>query len=160
MSGILWESEHGPSAGDEINIIEKGHNYGWGVATKGTQAGITKSSEPGMDEPIVYYIPSFAPASITFYTGNRYPGWKNTSLFVGGLVGQQLRRFEIKGDKVMRQEVLFSQIGRVRVVLQGPDGYFYIALQSPTGIPNPAGGNIPLSAATPGSIVRLIPVNN
>jgi len=56
--------------------------------------------------------------------------------------------------------VLFSQIGRVRVVLQGPDGLFYIALQSPTGIPNPAGGNIPLSAATPGSIVRLIPVNN
>ncbi|HTL03486.1 MAG TPA: PQQ-dependent sugar dehydrogenase [Vicinamibacterales bacterium] len=160
VSGILWESEHGPSAGDEINIIQKGHNYGWGVATKGTQAGITKWSEPGMDEPIVYYIPSFAPASITFYTGNRYPGWKNTSLFVGGLVGQQLRRFEIKGDKVLRQEVLFSQIGRVRVVLQGPDGLFYIALQSPTGIPNPAGGNIPLSAATPGSIVRLIPVNN
>jgi glucose/arabinose dehydrogenase len=156
VSGKLWESEHGPSAGDEINIIEKGHNYGWGVATKGTQPGITKSSEPGMDEPIVYYIPSFAPAGITFYTGTRYPGWKNTSLFVGGLVGQAVRRLEINGDKVTHQEVLFNQIGRVREIVQGPDGCFYLALQSPTGAP--AGGNLPLSAATPGSIVRLIPV--
>jgi glucose/arabinose dehydrogenase len=152
VTGRLWESEHGPSGGDEINIIEKGHNYGWGVASKGIQGGITKTSEPGMDDPIVYYTPAIAPAGITFYTGSRYPGWKNTSLFVGGLVGQQLRRLEINSEKVVKQEVLFAEFGRVRDVIQGPDGFLYVALQSPTG-----GQGVPLSAATPGMIVRLIP---
>jgi glucose/arabinose dehydrogenase len=151
-TGRLWESEHGPTGGDEINIIEKGHNYGWGVASKGIQGGITKTSEPGMDDPIVYYTPAIAPAGITFYTGSRYPGWKNSSLFVGGLVGQQFRRLEISNDKVVNQEVLFAQFGRVRDVVQGPDGYLYLALQTPTG-----GQGVPLSAATPGMIVRLLP---
>ena len=151
-TGRLWESEHGPSGGDEINIIEKGHNYGWGVASKGLQGGITKTSESGMDDPIVYYTPAIAPAGITFYTGSRYPGWKNSSLLVGGLVGQQLRRLEISNEKVLKQEVLFSEYGRVRDVVQGPDGYLYVALQSPTG-----GQGVPLSAATPGMIVRLVP---
>lgn len=154
-TGRLWESEHGPSGGDEINIIEKGHNYGWGIASKGLQGGITKTSEAGMDDPIVYYTPAIAPAGITFYTGNRYPGWKNTSLLVGGLVGQQLRRLEINGEKVVKQEVLFAQFGRVRDIVQGPDGYLYVALQSPTG-----GQGVPLSAATPGMIVRLVPQSN
>ena len=86
-----------------------------------------------MDDPIVYYTPSIAPAGITFYTGTRYPGWKNTSLFVGGLVGQQLRRLEISSEKVVKQEILFAEFGRVRDIVQGPDGYLYIALQSPTG---------------------------
>ena len=151
-TGRLWESEHGPSGGDEINIIEKGHNYGWGIASKGLQGGITKTSETGMDDPIVYYTPAIAPAGITFYTGSRYPGWKNTSLFVGGLVGQQLRRLEISKEKVINQEVLFAQFGRVRDIVQGPDGYLYLALQSPTG-----GQGVPLSAATPGMIVRVVP---
>jgi aldose sugar dehydrogenase len=151
-TGRLWESEHGPSGGDEINIIEKGHNYGWGVASKGLQGGITKTSEPGMDDPIVYYTPAIAPAGITFYTGTRYPGWKNTSLFVGGLVGQQLRRLEISDEKVVNQEILFAEFGRVRDIVQGPDGYLYVALQSPTG-----GQGVPLSAATPGMIIRLLP---
>ena len=151
-TGRLWESEHGPTGGDEINIIEKGHNYGWGVASKGIQGGITKTSEPGMDDPIVYYTPAIAPAGITFYTGSRFPGWKNSSLFVGGLVGQQFRRLEISNDKVVNQEVLFAQFGRVRDVVQGPDGYLYLALQAPTG-----GQGVPLSAATPGMIVRLLP---
>lgn len=152
VTGKLWESEHGPSGGDEINIIEKGHNYGWGVASKGQQGGITKTSEPGMDDPVVYYTPALAPAGISFYNGTRYPGWKNTSLFVGGLVGQQLRRLEISKDKVVHQEVLFTQFGRVRDIVQGPDGYFYVALQSPTGVQG-----VPLAAATPGMVVRLIP---
>jgi glucose/arabinose dehydrogenase len=154
VSGRLWESEHGPSAGDEINIIERGRNYGWGVATRGTQAGITKTSEPGMEDPIVYYIPTFAPASITFYTGDRYPGWKNTSLFVGGLAGQALRRLEIDNGTVTRQEVIFNQFGRVRDVAQGPDGYLYLALQYATG----AGTEYGLIAPSPGLVVRLKPV--
>lgn len=151
-TGRLWESEHGPTGGDEINIIEKGHNYGWGVASKGLQGGITKTTEAGMDDPIVYYTPAIAPAGITFYTGARYPGWKNTSLLVGALVGQQLRRLEISNENVVKQEVLFEQFGRVRDIVQGPDGYLYIALQSPTG-----GQGVPLSAATPGMIIRLLP---
>jgi glucose/arabinose dehydrogenase len=153
-SGRLWESEHGPTAGDEINIIERGRNYGWGVVTRGRQPGITKVSEPGMVDPIVYYIPTFAPSGISFYSGDRYPGWKNTSLFVGGLAGQALRRLEIDGDRVVSQEVIFDQFGRVRDVVQGPDGYLYLALQYATG----AGTNFGLVAPSPGLVVRMIPV--
>ena len=149
----LWESEHGPNGGDEINIIEPGHNYGWGVITMGNQPGITERSHPGMEQPIVYFTPGIAPTEISFYTGSRYPGWKSTSLFVCALVGEQLRRLEISGDKVTHQEVLFSQFGRVRDVVQGPDGYFYVALQSSTGV-----NGLRLSASTAGMIVRLIPM--
>lgn len=159
VTSILWESEHGPNSADEINIIDKGHNYGWAVASKAAQPGL-ELSLPNMDDPIVYFTPTYAPAGIAFYTGSRYPGWKNTSLFVSGLKGQALRRLEIKGKTVVSQEVLFNQFGRVRDIVQSPDGYFYIALQDPTGIPNPAGGgNISLSASTAGRIVRLMPVN-
>jgi glucose/arabinose dehydrogenase len=154
VSGRLWESEHGPNAGDEINIVERGKNYGWGVATKGTQAGITKTSEPGMVDPIVYYIPTFAPSGISFYSGDRYPSWKNTSLFVGGLAGQALRRLEIDGEKVTSQEVIFDQFGRVRDVVQGPDGYLYLALQHATG----AGTSYGLISPSPGLVVRMVPV--
>lgn len=158
VTGIFWESEHGPNSADEINIVDKGHNYGWGVASKAAQPGM-ELSMPGMDDPIVFYTPTYAPAGITFYTGTRYPGWKNTSLFVSGLRGQALRRLEIKGKTVLSQEVLFNQFGRVRDIVQSPDGYFYVALQDPTGVPNPNGsGNIPLSASTAGRVVKLIPV--
>ena len=155
VSGRLWSSEHGPTAGDEINIIERGGNYGWGVVSRGTQAGITKTSEPGMIDPVVYYLPTFAPAGITFYSGDRYPGWKNTSLFVGGLAGQALRRLEIDGDTVTRQEVIFDRFGRVRDIAEGPDGYLYLALQFATG----AGTGFGLIAPSPGLVVRLKPVN-
>jgi glucose/arabinose dehydrogenase len=153
-SGRLWESEHGPNAGDEINIIERGRNYGWGVATRGRQPGITKVSEPGMVDPVVYYIPTFAPSGISFYSGDRYPGWKNTSLFVGGLAGQALRRLQIDGDMVTSQEVIFDQFGRVRDVVQGPDGYLYLALQYATG----AGTSYGLIAPSPGLVARIVPV--
>jgi glucose/arabinose dehydrogenase len=155
QSGRLWESEHGPTAGDEINIIERGRNYGWGVVTRGRQPGISKTSEPGMVDPIVYYIPTFAPAGIAFYSGDRYPGWKNTSLFVGGLAGQALRRLQIDGDRVTGQEVIFDQFGRVRDVIQGPDGYLYLALQHATG----AGTGYGLIAPSPGLVVRMVPVS-
>ncbi len=151
-TGLLWESEHGPNAGDEINIIEKGHDYGWGVVSMGRQPGITKQHAPGMDDPITYYIPTIAPSGIGFYTGDKYPNWKN-NLFVCGLAGQQLRRLVIDGRKVTHQEVVFEQFGRVRDVTTGPDGLLYILLQNPTG----AGTGLSLSASTPGRVVRLIP---
>ena len=148
VSGKLWESEHGPQGGDEINIIEPGKNYGWGVITMGVQPGITKRSEPGMEQPIVYYTPTIAPSGMVFYTGNRYPQWKN-NLFVSALAGQQLRRLEVSGDKVTAQEVLFNQFGRVHDVVQGPDGLLYLTFQLPGQV---------MSASTPGSVARLVPV--
>jgi len=147
-TGKLWESEHGPSGGDEINIIEPGHNYGWGVITMGNEPGITKQSEPGMDQPVVYYTPTLAPSAIAFYSGDKYPGWKN-NLFVSGLAGQQLRRLEIQDDKVTHQEAVFTEFGRVRDVIVGPDGYLYVALQVPGQV---------LPQSTPGVVARLIPV--
>ncbi len=148
VTGKLWESEHGPQGGDEINIIERGHNYGWGVVTMGIQPGITKRSEEGMDQPVVYYTPTIAPSGMSFYAGTKYPGWKN-NLFVGGLGGQQLRRLEVDGDKVTHQEVVFNQFGRIRDVVVGPDGYLYVLMQLP---------GQSLSQSTPGVLARLIPV--
>jgi len=122
VSGKLWESEHGPQGGDEINIIEPGHNYGWGVITMGNDRRVTEQTHEGMEQPIVYYTPTIAPSGMVFYTGSRYPGWKN-DLFVSALGGQQLRRLEISGDKVTHQEQVFNQFGRVHDVIIGPDGY-------------------------------------
>ncbi len=152
VTGLLWESEHGPNGGDEINIIEKGHNYGWGEITMGTQNGITKREAPGMEQPIVYYTPTIAPSGINFYTGDKFPKWKN-NLFVAALRGEQLRRLVIDGRKVTHQEVLFEQFGRVRDVVTGPDGYLYALLQNPTG----GGTGLSLAAATPGAVIRLVP---
>ena len=152
VTGKLWESEHGPNSGDEINIIEKGHNYGWPKAAKAVQAG-AEPTVAGMDDPILYYNPTMAPAGIAFYTGTRYPNWRNTSLFVGGLAGQRLERLEITKDQVTKQEVIFDNLGRVRDIVQGPDGYFYIALQNPTGGTSGVG----LATATPGKLIRLTP---
>jgi len=148
VTGKLWESEHGPQGGDEINIIEPGRNYGWPVITMGVQTGVTKRSEPGMEQPIVYYTPTIAPSGMVFYTGNRYPSWKN-DLFVSALAGQQLRRLEVKGDKVTAQEEVFNQFGRVHDVIQGPDGLLYVTLQAPGQV---------MSASTPGMVARLVPV--
>jgi glucose/arabinose dehydrogenase len=151
-TGLLWESEHGPTGGDEINIIEKGKNYGWGVISMGVQNGITERSHEGMEQPIVYYTPTIAPSGIGFYTGSKYPAWKN-NLFVAALAGQQLRRLEISGRKVIHQEVVFEQFGRVRAVTTGPDGLLYVLLQNPTG----SGTGLGLAASTPGMVIRLVP---
>jgi len=152
-TGLLWETEHGPTGGDEVNVIEKGRNYGWGVTTKGVQNGLTQRSQPGMDDPIVWYTPSVGPSGISFYTGRPYAGWRNTSLFVAMLTGQKLMRLEIAGRRVVEQEPIFEQFGRVRQVIVGPDGLFYVLLQNPTG----RGTTIPVFGAAPGMVVRLQP---
>ncbi len=152
-TGLLWESENGPIGGDEINIIEKGKNYGWGVISMGIERGITERARPGMEQPIVYYTPSQAPSGIAFYHGTRYPGWDN-SLFVAFLVGQQLRRLEIKGRQVVAQETIFEQFGRTRDVRVGPDGLLYALIQQPTG----GATGLQLSARTSGMLIRLDPV--
>jgi glucose/arabinose dehydrogenase len=151
-TGLLWSSEHGPTGGDEINLIEPGKNYGWGVVTMGLERGITQHSAPGMEPPVVYYTPALSPSGITFYQGDQYPDWQN-SLFVAGLAGQQLLRLEISGREVVDQEVLFDQFGRTRTAITGPDGLLYILLQNPTG----TGTGLRLSDPTPGILIRLIP---
>lgn len=109
-TGLLWESEHGPTGGDEINIIEKGHNYGWGVVSMGLQPGITLQHKDGMDDPITYYTPAIGPSGIVFNTGNKYPGWKD-NLFLAALTGQKLIRYDIQGRKILHQEILWDQWG-------------------------------------------------
>ncbi|HKD49055.1 MAG TPA: PQQ-dependent sugar dehydrogenase [Rhizomicrobium sp.] len=152
-TGILWESEHGPTGGDEINIIEKGHNYGWGVVSMGLQPGINRQHEQGMDDPVTYYSPAIGPSGIAFNSGSNYPGWKN-NLFLAALVGQKLFRYEIAGRKIVQQEILWDQYGRTRDVIMGPDGLLYVLLQNATGAP------MSTDAATPGMVVRLKPVDN
>jgi glucose/arabinose dehydrogenase len=147
-TGLLWESEHGPMGGDELNLLEAGHNYGWPVVSHGLEPGITGTTHEGMDPPIVYWNPTIAPSGIHFYAGTRYPSWRN-DLFVTGLGGTALRRLEVKGREVTHQEVLFNRYGRVRDVVTGPDGLLYVALQLP---------GAKLSASTPGMVVRLVPV--
>lgn len=124
VTGLLWASEHGPVGGDEVNIVEKGKNYGWGIVSMGSQPGIDKREAPGMVPPITYYTPTLAPSGIAFYTGDRYPRWKN-NLFIAGLAGQ-LRRAEVNGRSITSQEVVFERLGRVRSVYTGPDGLLYV----------------------------------
>jgi glucose/arabinose dehydrogenase len=137
LTGELWEAEHGPRGGDELNILHAGHNYGWPVITYGINYSGTPitdhTAQEGMDQPVTYWVPSIAVSAITFYTGSRFPKWKN-NLFVGSLAAQELRRLVISGDKVTHQEILFKGIGRVRDVVNGPDGYLYLVLNQPDRI--------------------------
>jgi aldose sugar dehydrogenase len=137
VTGELWETEHGPRGGDELNILRPGHNYGWPVITYGINYDGTPitdhTAQGGMDQPITYWVPSIATGPITFYTGDRFPQWKN-NLFLGSLATQQLRRLVIDGDSVTHQEILFKGIGRVRDVVNGPDGYLYVVLNQPDRI--------------------------
>ena len=146
-TGKLWETEHGPTGGDELNQIEPGKNYGWAVVSHGMQPGITKSEQEGMESPKTTWTPTVAPAGISFYSGKRYPGWRN-SLFIACLGGQRLLRLEIEKDKVVHQEVLFNEFGRVRDIIIGPDGLFYVSLSLP---------GQRLSDTTAGVIVKMIP---
>jgi glucose/arabinose dehydrogenase len=143
----LWATEHGPNGGDELNMIEPGKNYGWPVVSNGIQPGVTKSEQEGMESPKATWTPTIAPAGIAFYDGSRYPGWRS-SLFIAALGGQQLRRIEIENDKVARQEVIFNEYGRVRDIVIGPDGYFYVTVSLP-------GQRV--SDTTSGVVFRMVP---
>lgn len=145
-TGIFWETEHGPVGGDEVNIIEPGKNYGWGMATFGIEPGIGRLHATGVTDPITYYNPSIGPSGITFYTGDKFPAWKG-NLFITGMVGQKLIRMEIQGRQIVSQETLIADYGRVRDVKVGPDGLIYVLLQNMNG------------DAKGGSIIRLVPAN-
>ncbi len=129
--GRLWENEHGPRGGDELNLIEPGKNYGWPLVTHGIDypgdpIGEGKTALPGTVQPRYYWDPVIAPSGLAFYTGNLFPQWKN-SVFVGALRGMLLDRLTLAGDKVVSEEpLLLGQHARIRDVRMGPDGALYV----------------------------------
>jgi glucose/arabinose dehydrogenase len=137
VTGDLWASEHGPRGGDELNIIHPGHNYGWPLITYGMNYDGTPITDhlagTGMDQPVKYWTPSIAASPLTFYTGTRFPQWKN-NLLLGSLATQELLRLEVSGEKVTHQEILFKGIGRVRDIVNGADGDLYVVLNAPDRI--------------------------
>ncbi len=132
ITGEIWNHEHGPRGGDEINIIKKGRNYGWPIITYGINYVGTKitdeTSRPGMEQPLYQWTPSIAPSGMTFVTSEKYEGWKG-SLLVGSLAFQYLERLELKNNKVVYREKLLDGLGRVRNVRQGPNGYIYVGVE-------------------------------
>ena len=132
-TGKIWEHEHGPKGGDEINIIESGKNYGWPVISYGINYDGTKftdkTSQQGMEQPIHYWVPSIAPSGMAFVTSNIYPDWKG-NLLVGSLKFQYLNRCVLDQNKVVHEEKLLEGIGRVRSIEQGPDGYIYVGVEN------------------------------
>jgi aldose sugar dehydrogenase len=134
-TGLLWETEHGPRGGDELNIIGKGRNYGWPVITHGIDypgnaigEGITHKE--GMEEPVYYWDPVIAPSGLAFYTGTLFPQWQG-SIFVGGLAGKVLDRLTLRNNKVVAEEPLLTELNaRIRDVRVGPDGAVYVLTDS------------------------------
>jgi glucose/arabinose dehydrogenase len=134
-TGELWEIEHGPAGGDELNVIRSGRDYGWPVISYGVQyttgkkVGTGQSARTGMEQPLYYWFPDIAPSGLMFYTGDRFPEWKG-NLFVGSLAGKALIRLVLDGEKVVGEERLLTDRNqRVRDVRQGPDGLIYVLTQ-------------------------------
>jgi len=142
--GALYSTEHGPRGGDELNLILPARNYGWPIVTLGMNYdgtpmaykgddGETKFSvtaKQAIDSPIAAWVPSIAVCGLDFYTGDLFPNWKN-DLFVGALAQQEIRRLRIIDRKVVSQEIILKNVGRVRDVAMGPDGMIYIILNGP-----------------------------
>lgn len=141
-TGRLWENEHGPRGGDELNIIAKGKNYGWpvvvhGIDYPGAAIGEGVVHRDGMEDPVYYWDPVIAPSGLAFYTGTLFPQWQG-SLFVGGLGGRVLDRLAIVNDKVVAEEPLLMDLhARIRDVRVGPDGAVYVLTDSGTATVSP-----------------------
>jgi len=133
-TGALWSHEHGPKGGDEINVIKKGANYGWPLATFGVDYDgsiiSNNTTIDGSEDPIHHWTPSIAPCGMNFYLSEVIPQW-NGSLFLGALAGKHLNRITLENNKVVNEERLFEQMGRFRQVIQGPDGYIYFVTENP-----------------------------
>jgi len=134
ISEIIFESEHGPRGGDELNILFSGNNYGWPEITYGKNYSgttITKfTHKEGMEQPVTHWTPSIAVCGIDFYDGNIFKNWKN-NLLVTSLKFENLYRLTIDQNKVIDQEIIYSAGSRIRDVETGPDGYIYLALEDP-----------------------------
>jgi glucose/arabinose dehydrogenase len=130
----LWLHEHGPRGGDEVNIVEKGANYGWAVVTYGIDYDgkiiSDQKQKEGIKDPIHYWVPSIAPSGMAFVTGNRYKGWEG-DLLSGALSFKLLSRAKVEGNKIVGEERLLEGVGRIRDVKMSPDNYIYIATEKP-----------------------------
>ncbi len=133
-TGDLWGVEHGPFGGDELNRIEAGRNYGWPVITYGINYNQTIITEErrrsGMEQPIYYWRPSIAVSGLTFYDDSLLPYWANKAL-VGALRNKEVRVLQIEDNRVMHEEVVLKDAGRVREAVPGPDGFIYVVLNEP-----------------------------
>ncbi len=142
ISGEIWDNEHGPRGGDELNLIQKGHNYGWPVISYGINYNgttfTTLTEKEGMDQPVHYWVPSIAACGMTFIKGDKYPGWEN-QILVGSLRFKYLNLCKVENGNLESEEILLKNVGRLRSVEMGPDGYIYVGVESP------------------GSVFRLIP---
>lgn len=136
--GRLWVVEHGTRGGDELNLVQKGRNYGWPVVAYGEEySGLpirgSETDRPGYEQPRYYWDPVIAPSGAQFYTGDAFPAWRG-SLFVGALREQRLVRLAIDGDKVAGEEHLLADRGRrIRDVRQGPDGALWLVTDETSG---------------------------
>ena len=140
-TGDVWADEHGPQGGDELNRVQPGRNYGWPVIGFGVnyQSGLaihTGTHRQGMEQPVHIWVPSIGISGLMIYTGDRFPQWKG-NLFVGGMVGQQLARLTLQGQRITNEETLVPQMGRIRDVRQSPDGYIYLVTDDRDGKPTP-----------------------
>lgn len=143
-TGAIWTNEHGPRGGDEVNLIEKGKNYGWPIISYGINySGTTftdKTAQEGMEQPALYWVPSIGPSGMAFVQGNRYKAWEGDAL-VGSLRFNYLDRCNVEINKINGQEIMLENVGRLRDVRMAPDGYIYIAVENP------------------GRVYKLIPTN-
>ena len=145
VSSTIFETEHGPRGGDELNILMPGNNYGWPEITYGKNYSgttITKyTHKKDMEQPVIHWTPSIAVCGIDFYDGELFKNWEN-NLLVSSLKFENLYRLEIEDNKVVQQEIIYKAGSRIRDVETGPEGFIYLALEDP------------------GRIVRFIPIKN
>jgi glucose/arabinose dehydrogenase len=154
LTGAIWECEAGPNGGDEINVLERGKNYGWPVVSFGRfYLGPRVTEKPwqeNMEPPLVFWVPAITPSGLTFYTGNRFPNWKN-NVFVGGLRQGEIPRsghidridFNDKWEELHRESIFRELQQRIRDVRESPDGYLYA-----------------LTAENQGALIRIEPFTN
>ncbi len=143
-AGKIWMHEHGPRGGDELNLVVAGRNYGWPAITYGIDysgAYVSPFTEAeGMQQPVIHWTPSIAPSGMTEYQGDAFPEWRG-NLFVTALVEKSVRRLTLEGDRVVAQEIMFTELGvRFRDVRTGPDGFLYL-----------------LTDADPGQVLKVAP---
>jgi glucose/arabinose dehydrogenase len=148
-SGLMFQAEHGPSGGDapgggdEINIVERGKNYGWPVIHH-------EQTQAGMESPLLEYTPAIAPGTCAFYNGTRLSQFRG-NFFFAGLAGQGLWRVVLNGRTVASQEKLVSGLGRLRAVAEGPDGAIYFSTSNRDGRGSPAAEDDRILRIVPGS---------
>ena len=140
-TGDIWTNEHGPQGGDELNRVQPGLNYGWPVIGFGVnyQTGLAihkGTHRDGMEQPASVWVPSIGISGAMFYTGDRFPEWRG-NLFVGGMARPRLVRLTLNGQRVVEEETLVPQMGRIRDVRQGPDGHIYLVTDNREGKPTP-----------------------